>query len=188
MNNPPSHGPFSSPGMRGHSAAIEAMTLAARHQLGDKHAVTVEAAKGIDWDDLAKRGVAGLQQRCGVGDRNGICGGADLEREIEAGGLLHLKSDVVLAEGAEALCFDLQDIGTGRKQSNRIGSVGVGNRGSDGAGRLVTDLDSGSWDASLGGVGDDARDLSGLCEQGTGEEQRGCGETTKQSEHGVIML
>jgi len=56
MNNPPSHGPFSSPGMRGHSAAIEAMTLAARHQLGDKHAVTVEAAKGIDWDDLAKRG------------------------------------------------------------------------------------------------------------------------------------
>ncbi len=35
----------------------QAMMLAARHQLGDKHAVTVGAAtNGIDWDDLARRG------------------------------------------------------------------------------------------------------------------------------------
>ncbi len=34
----------------------KAMTLAARHQLGDKHAVTVAAATQVDWDDLARRG------------------------------------------------------------------------------------------------------------------------------------
>jgi hypothetical protein len=34
----------------------QAMMLAARHQLGDKHAITVAAAAGVDWDDLARRG------------------------------------------------------------------------------------------------------------------------------------
>ena len=108
-----------------------------------------EVVQAIHLDVVAQLTAFGLQQRCGIGDGHGLCGGTDFQRRINADRLSHRQFNVLPDKGLES----------GRGHGQRVGPGGHL--------RQVVVTGGGARRAEGGSRGGVARLQGCVCENGT---------------------
>ena len=84
-------------------------------ELGEVAAVEGEIRGGVTRNDMPQLGVLGLEKRRKVVDFDGLGGGADFQREVQAGALIDFESDRVREKPLEAGRLYRQGVGAGRQ-------------------------------------------------------------------------
>ena len=92
---------------------------------------------------------------------NLLCRAADIEMQIGANGLIHLKRDVVLYRGLESSVLRGDGVVPRQQKRSREVTGSIGGQCPDFAGAQVSDRDLRSGNHSSGGVGEAASDAAG---------------------------
>jgi hypothetical protein len=94
-----------------------------RHQTQVIAPVERELYDSLVFDHAANGRVFGLQQGGGGGNLDGFGYLADLKREIQTHGLLHLHLDVIAGHGSESRMSDFEIVNTGRHRGEGVESI-----------------------------------------------------------------